>query len=429
MSSQSIKEKIKEQYKRCAQDPAYFMRKYCKIQHPIKGSILFELYPFQEETLHQFRDNDYNIVLKSRQMGISTLVAGYSLWLMLFHSDKNILIIATKQDTAKGLVTKVRVMHDFLPSWLKGKCTEDNRLSLRFSNGSQIKAESSAPESARGSALSLLILDECAFIETSEDIWLAAAPALSTGGAAILLSTPSGIGNFFHKMWMEAEEKVASIGGKAFNPICLKWNLHPERDQKWRDEQDKLLGKKDAGQECDCDFLSSGNSVVDMSILLDYKSKCIDPIEKRGFDRGFWIWKYPDYNRQYVVSADVARGDGEDYSAFHVIDVEGLEQVAEYRGKIDTRAYGNLLIEAATLYNDALLAVENSNIGWDVCQHLIDRNYKNLFYSSSDLLIVDTMHQLTNKHYREDKKLLPGFSCTMKSLKIRSIYEREYSNY
>ena len=138
--AEQIKEVIKQEYIKCAQDPVYFLKKYCMIQHPIQGKIPFHLYPFQEETINDFKENRFNIILKARQLGISTLTAGYSLWLMTFFQDKNILVIATKQDTAKNLVTKVRVMHANLPSWLKQRCVEDNKLSLRYVNGSQIKA-------------------------------------------------------------------------------------------------------------------------------------------------------------------------------------------------------------------------------------------------------------------------------------------------
>ena len=143
MAQKSLKEIVKEEYKKCAVDPVHFMKKYCIIQHPTKGKMYFNLYDFQQQTLKELNDNRYNIILKSRQLGISTLTAGYSLWCMLFRSDYNVLVIATKQDVAKNLVTKVRVMHDNLPSWLRGKTLEDNKLSLRFKNGSQIKAISS----------------------------------------------------------------------------------------------------------------------------------------------------------------------------------------------------------------------------------------------------------------------------------------------
>ena len=150
-----LKQLIQKEYKKCAVDPIHFLMKYCQIQHPVRGKVPFHLYEFQKKSILELRDNRYNVILKARQMGISTLTAGYSLWMMLFHVDKNILVIATKQDVAKNLVTKVRVMHDNLPSWLKGKCLEDNRLSLRFSNGSQIKAVSSSGDAGRSEALSV----------------------------------------------------------------------------------------------------------------------------------------------------------------------------------------------------------------------------------------------------------------------------------
>jgi hypothetical protein len=140
----NIKQIITEQYQKCAADPVYFMKNYCYIQHPVRGKIKFKLYPFQENSLSSLRDNRYNIILKSRQLGISTLSAGYALWAMLFNEDFNVLVIATTQEVAKNLVTKVQVMHDNLPSWLKGNMTANNKLSLKFKNGSQIKAISSA---------------------------------------------------------------------------------------------------------------------------------------------------------------------------------------------------------------------------------------------------------------------------------------------
>jgi phage terminase large subunit-like protein len=156
-----LKEIIKEEFKKCAKSPVYFLTRYSYIQHPVRGKVLFDLYPYQKNTLAEVESSEYSIILKGRQIGISTLIAGYSLWLMLFHNDKNILVIATKQEVAKNLVTKVRYMHLNLPVWLRGNCTEDNKLSMRFSNGSQIKAVASSPDAGRSEALSLLILDEC----------------------------------------------------------------------------------------------------------------------------------------------------------------------------------------------------------------------------------------------------------------------------
>ena len=547
MSQQNYKDLIKAEYKRCLEDPIYFMRKYAKIQHPLKGTCNFDLYPFQEQTLTDLVNNDLNIILKSRQMGISTLTAAYSLWLMTFFTDKNILIISITQETAKEIVTKVRFANDNLPAWMKVQCVEDNRLSLRLKNGSQIKAVSSAGTAGRSAALSLLIIDEAGFIDNIEEIWLSSQYTLSTGGRAIILSTPNGVGNFFHKTWVASE-----AGENKFNKISLPWHLHPERDQSWRDLQTQLSGIKGAAQECDClwgesrvkildkntgekyeislenlysqlvrlnnrfqiltpsgyqdffgvrklkknchyiislnngktikcsdnhpfifnlmeirsqdlkigskitgvngidveiisitkvntsidlydvinvnngnifnvdgivshncEFSTSGNQVVAADILEFYKITHIkDPVERRGAGYDLWIWERPDYTKNYMVTADCARGDGEDYSAFHVFNVESLEQVAEYKGQISTKDYGNLLVTIATEYNNALLVIENNNIGWASLQQVINRDYQNLFYSSTDLKVVDIERTYNNKLNSTDKKATPGFTTT-----------------
>ena len=407
----SLKDIIAEEYKKCAVDPIHFMKKYCMIQHPVRGKIPFQLYPFQEKTLTQFNGNRFNVVLKSRQTGISTLCAGFSLWKMIFNTDFNVLVIATKQEVAKNLVTKVRVMHELLPSWLKGGSMEDNKLSLRLQNGSQIKAIASSPDAGRSEALSLLIFDEAAFIDDIDEIWVSAQSTLSTGGACIALSTPNGVGNWFHQTWLGAEEST-----NPFNTIRLHWTVHPERDQKWRDEQEKLLGTKKAAQECDCDFISSGETVIEPELLMFYKETyVIPPIEKGGFDGNLWKWEHADYSKSYMVVADVARGDGADYSTCHVIDIVNSVQVAEYRGKVDTKDFGNFLVALSTEYNDALLVVENANIGWATIQQVIDRGYKNLFYMSKDLKYIDVENQITNKYRAEERGLVAGFSTTSKT--------------
>jgi hypothetical protein len=411
MSQPTIKQIIQQQYQMCAKDPVFFMRQYCYIQHPKKGKIKFNLFPFQEDSLTELRDNRYSVILKSRQLGISTLSAGFALWSMLFNEDFNVLVIATTQEVAKNLVTKVRVMHDNLPSWLKGNIEADNKLSLKFKNGSQIKAVSSATTGARSEALSLLIIDEAAFIRNIEEIWIASQATLSTGGGAIVLSTPNGVGNWFHQTWADAE---AAING--FHTIKLHWTVHPERDQIWRDQQTQLLGERGAAQECDCDFISSGHTVIDGAILMEFEEKCTEPIEKRGYDNAYWIWEYPDYARDYMVIADVARGDGGDWSTFHVIDTLDVKQVAEYKGKIPPNEFGNMLVTVATEWNNALLAIENANIGWAAIQPALDRGYQNLFYTYKDDGYTDADVQLKKGYDMKDKsQMVPGVSTTTRT--------------
>src|ERR1035437_7662466 len=217
----SLQDLIRNEYKKCLESPIYFMKQYVKIKHPMRGTILFDLFKFQEETLTAFHDYNNNIILKSRQMGISTLVASYALWLMIIHKDKTVLLISLKQDDAKDVVTKVRDAHTELPNWLKVRCVEDNRLSMRFVNGSNIKAASTTKKSGVGQALCLLIIDEAALIDEAEDLWTSAQPTLSTAGNAIILSTARGVGNWFHKMWQGAENdnKDGTIGKNGFHPI------------------------------------------------------------------------------------------------------------------------------------------------------------------------------------------------------------------
>jgi len=405
--AQDIKKIIAQEYIKCAKDPAYFMRKYCYIQHPTRGRILFALYPFQEKVLHLFRDNQYIITLKSRQLGISTLAAAYSLWLMLFHKDKNVLALATTQATARNLVTKVTFMYDQLPKWLRLPAVEKNKLSLRLKNGSKVQAKSSSPDAARSEAVSLLLMDEAAFIENVDETFTAAQQTLATGGQCMALSTPNGIGNWFHQTWAKAES-----GENSFLPVRLPWTVHPERDQKWRDQQDADLGPRMAGQECDCDFLASGDTVFEPDdMLFIEKSWLKDPLEKRGVDGNLWIWEPADYAKDYMVVADVARGDSADYSAFHVYDIENCVQVAEYKGKLSPKDYGNVLVGIASEYNDALLVVENANIGWATIEQVMEREYRNLYYSPRNHL--DTVESYMSKYERD--QLVPGFTMSSRT--------------
>jgi hypothetical protein len=168
---------------------------------------------------------------------------------------------------------------------------------------------------------------------------------------------------------------------------------------------------------CDCDFITSGHSVVEGATLQWYRETyCKDPIEMRGYDQGLWIWEHANYSKDYIVVADVARGDGADYSAFHVLDVETLEQVAEYKGQISTKDYGNLLVNIATEYNDALLVIENANIGWASIQVAIDRGYKNLYYSPKDSSISDVSQQLAKYiDLKDNSQMVPGFSTNSRT--------------
>lgn len=408
-----LRELTKQEFLRCSQDYVHAIKNYPKIEHPKRGKIPFNLYPFQEKTLREFQQHRFNIVLKSRQMGISTLVAAYSLFQMIFNPNYKVLVIATNQDVAMNLIHKVKVMIDTLPSWLRPKISENNKLKVTLGNGSTIKASSSNENAGRSEALSLLVIDEAAFIYSFESIWTAAQMTLATGGDAIILSTPNGVDNLFHKLYSEAETGIVPEGLDGFNPINLKWDLHPERDQTWRDNQTALLGAKQAAQECDCDFLTSGHSVIDGEIIKWYEDNHVtDPKEKRWQGETYWIWEYPDITKTYEIIVDVARGDGSDESTIQVIDVVNCVQVAEYAGHMGTRELGRAAVAVATEYNHGLLVIENKNIGWDTVQEAIDLEYKNLYYSlkSTDGYIDPQVHLPKGNDLLNKKDMTPGFT-------------------
>jgi phage FluMu gp28-like protein len=425
----SLKELIRREFQKCAVDPIYFIKKYCMIQTQNKGRILFDLYPYQEDCIETIQSNDNTIILKGRQIGISTVVACYALWLMLFQQDKNVLVIATRQDTAKNLVTKVRFAFDCLPIWLQIPCIENNKLSLKFNNGSEIKAISSGEDAGRSFSASLLILDEAAFIDKVEHIWTAAQATLATGGKAVLLSSPNGIGNFFWQKYIQAEEyknnKSPTLNRDGiFFPIKLDWRCHPERDERWREKQRATLNERQFRQEHEAEFLGSGNTVFDADLIEYFRTQTVkSPTLNFGPDSNGWVWEQPDYSRAYVVVADVARGENSeegDYSACHVLDL-GTEtdptctQVAEYRGRLPTTDFGHLLISVATQYNDALLVVENSTVGWATIQTIIDRGYKNLFYMTEDMKYFNPDEIRSNKYYQKEKKAVAGFTTSSRT--------------
>lgn len=252
-----------QEYLKCARDPIYFMQEYVYIVHQEKGLIQFDLFDFQKRTLRDLREYRFNIILKARQMGVTTLLSAYSLWLMLFNENKGVLALSYKQDKAKNIVTKVKRMHANLPSWMKEQLEIDNQLAAVFSNGSKIEAEATTSEAGRSESVSFVIIDEAAFVDNAEDVWGAVKLTLDVGnGNCAVLSTPTGVGTWFHESWQKAMqgdevEKLNhdpeiwdGIGENRFHPIKLHWSLHPGRGQDWRDEQDDTMGEKKAAREC-----------------------------------------------------------------------------------------------------------------------------------------------------------------------------------
>jgi len=227
MSYQLSKKEILAEIVKCGKDPNYFINNYAKISHPMHGLVPFKLYDYQEDLVRDFNDYRFNIILKARQLGISTITAAYVAWMMMFHRDKNILVMATKFGTAANLVKKTKAIIKNLPPWIRISDVEiDNRASFELDNGSQIKASSTSGDAGRSEALSLLVVDEAAHVEGLTELWTGLYPTLSTGGRCIALSTPNGVGNWFHQTYVDSEHQAND-----FHPTLLMWDAHPDRDQ------------------------------------------------------------------------------------------------------------------------------------------------------------------------------------------------------
>lgn len=384
---------------KCGKDPSYFINKYVKIQHAKHGSLPFSTYKFQDTCLQDFIKHRFNIVVKSRQLGISTLAAAYSLWQALFYKDKTILVIATKLATAVNFIKKVKYALQALPRWLVLPQFTHTKQSVTFNNGSEIKAIPTSEDAGRSEALSLLIVDEAAIIKNFDEIWAASYPTLATGGSAILISTPKGVGGTYHRIYTEA---VA--GTNNFNAIKLKWDVHPDHNEEWFKEDSKQFAgdKKRIAQEYLCEFESSGDTYLQVEQVEWLKSIVQVPIEKCGDGKHIWVWKKPEWEHKYIMSADVSRGDSSDFSTFHIMDTMTCTVVAEYKGKIQPDKFAELLVEWATKYNSAYICPENNTYGYMTCMKLKELKYTKLFYKDAKRL----------ESYLPKDDELPGFTTS-----------------
>jgi hypothetical protein len=398
------KKEIMQEIVRCGRDPVYFTNNYAKISEPMRGLIPFELYDFQREALGYFNEHRFSVILKARQLGISTTVAAYVCWLMLFQREKNVLVVATKLSTATNLVKKIKSIHKHLPAWLKiADININNRTSFELTNGSQVKASSTSGDAGRSEALSLLVVDEAAFVEGMDELWAGLYPTLSTGGRCIALSTPNGVGNWFHKTYTEAIESKND-----FHTIKLPWSIHPDRDERWFKKETRNMSAREIAQELECNFNASGDTVVsgdDIRRLLEF---CSEPEHRTGFDRNYWIWKPVQEGAEYLLCADVARGDGSDFSVAQVIRLDTMEQVAEYQGKVTADMFAPLLVSMASEYNNALLVIEN-NHDYGVLNKIEELGYDNIYYS------LKSTHEYVDQATAEARGGVAGFTMSMKT--------------
>lgn len=366
---------------RVSKDP-YLFSSYVWVVNPVEGKVKFDLYPYQKSVLYQFLKERFNIILKCRQMGLTELISMFCLWLTMYHSNKKVNIISIKDTIAKKVLKRIKFMYKNLPWYLQtpiinGRPGEyGSTESMEFLNGSVIESIPTSEQAGRSESLSLLVIDEAAAVRWANAIWAAALPTLSTGGQAIINSTPLGTGNWYHSMWVDA---IAGVNG--VNPIRLLWDMHPDRDINWYMQMSKALGPKRTAQEIDGDFLSSGNTVFDLTDIKSIEETLYDfPLVSTRLNKQYLQFNNPDRNKNYVIGADCATGRATDYSSFTLMDREG-EENAVYKGKIPLDKYAKLLGDTGELFNWAKIAPETNDIGAAVTIQLQNEGYPNLYYT------------------------------------------------
>lgn len=388
---------------KCCHSFFYFCHKYVKILHPMKGLIPFICYKYQHTVINDYDAHRFNIISKFRQGGLTTVTLLWGLWRCLFQLDQQIMLLskADKEATDIGMIIDRAVEH--LPDWLQpdkkaGKWND--HLKQFTETGSAVKFHS--PVSARGKAVTFLIVDEAAFIPDMDTHWKAMWPVLSTGGSCALVSTVNGLGNWYHHQYIEAKEKR-----NKFHIIDLDYWEHPDyNNPAWVEEQKAQLGEKGFLQEVLREFLGTGDTYFSARIIRQLTEQTINNfpsrklfskwanitgyvshLEKEGNRGALWMWKEPVDGHEYIIGVDVAEGQGEnnDNSCFQVIDTATIEQVAEfYSNTVAPHVYAQILNELGVYYNNATIAVENMGPGGAVISNLQHQLfYENLFYENN----------------------------------------------
>ena len=370
-----------KEYKKCMDDPIYFAETYCKVISLDKGLVSFKLYPYQKNMFKQFQENRFNVILACRQSGKSISACAYLLWFALFNSEKTIAILANKGATAREMLSRVTLMLENIPFFLQPGSKALNKGSLEFSNNSRILASATSGSSIRGLSVNLLYLDEFAFVERASEFYTSTYPVVSAGKDTkiIVTSTANGIGNMFYKIWEGAEQ-----GTNEFKPFRVDWWDVPGRDEKWKEATISNTSQLQFDQEFGNTFFGTGDTLINAETLMSLRAT--NPIKTlEGGD--VLIYKETEKKHDYIMVVDVAKGRGQDYSTFNVIDisVRPFEQVAVYRNNtISPILFPNIIYKYAKVYNNAYIVVESNDQGSLVTNGLYyELEYENLHAESA----------------------------------------------
>ncbi len=377
--AQEFSKKEVAEYLKCAKDPVHFIREYIKIVSLDEGVIPFTMYDFQETMVQSFHDHRFNIAKLPRQSGKSTIVTAYLLWYVLFNDNTNVAILANKAATAREMLGRLQLSYENLPKWLQQGILGWNKGSLELENGSKILAASTSASAVRGMSFNIIFLDEFAFVPNhiAEQFFSSVYPTISSGKKTkvIIISTPHGM-NMFYKLWHDAERKA-----NEYIPTEVHWSQVPGRDDVWKEQTIKNTSEAQFKVEFECEFLGSVDTLISASKLrvMPYE----DPILS---NRGLSIYEQPIEEHNYIITVDVSRGIGGDYSAFCVIDSTTLpyKMIARYKNnEIKPIILPNIIVDVAKKYNNAYILCEVNDIGGQVADIIqFDLEYENLLMAA-----------------------------------------------
>ncbi|AGH26506.1 hypothetical protein CPPG_00190 [Cyanophage P-RSM1] len=378
VSTNFTKKQIAE-YLKCAEDPVYFIRKYIKIVSLDEGVIPFKMYDFQEDMVSKFHEHRFNIAKLPRQSGKSTIVTAYLLWYVLFNDNVNVAILANKAATAREMLGRLQLSYENLPKWLQQGILGWNKGSLELENGSKILAASTSASAVRGMSFNVIFLDEFAFVPNhiADQFFSSVYPTISSGKSTkvIIISTPHGM-NMFYKLWHDAEREQ-----NEYIPTEVHWSQVPGRDEVWKEQTIKNTSEAQFKVEFECEFLGSVDTLISPSKLRTMAYH--DPIKE---NRGLALFETAQEEHDYIVTVDVSRGVGHDYSAFTVFDTTELpyRMVARYKNnEVKPIVLPNIVVDVAKNFNNAYILCEVNDIGGQVADIIqYDLEYENLLMAS-----------------------------------------------
>jgi hypothetical protein len=367
------------EYKKCMESPAYFARNYIKVINLDRGLVPFDLYPYQEKMFEHFHENRFSIVLACRQSGKSISSVIFLLHYAIFNPEMTIVVLANKGSTAREMLSRITCALENLPFFLQPGCRVLNKGSIEFSNRSKIIAAATSSSSVRGISANVIFLDEFSFVNRATEFYTSTYPVISSGKSTkvIITSTANGVGNQFYRIWSGAVQGV-----NEFKPFRVDWWDVPGRDEEWKKKTISNTSELQFEQEFGNSFTGTSNSLLSSTKLLELKSSV--PTLIKGSLR---LYTPPVQGHKYVMTVDVSKGRGQDYSTFNIIDctVRPFEQVATFRdNRISPLLFPEVIVSAAKHYNQALVIIENNDAGVVVCNAVYyEYEYENTFVESA----------------------------------------------